>query len=235
MSDKRLLIDQGNTLTKFCFVESHGELSDIAIAHDIHEIPVKGVSAVRIASVRNEQSVLKLYDYLSQDIQDISLIKTQREAFGVACAYEHYQSLGIDRWLAVLGAAAITKHACAIVDFGTANTVDFLHAGKHLGGWISPGIKSMRKGLIESTANVFSDDEYPSELKIGTKTESCVAHGCLANLFGLLLLAEKELTKISANGKIFLVGGVANELDLTDFSRVERREKLVFEGLKRFL
>ena len=42
--------------------------------------------------------------------------------------------MGVDRWLAILGAAKLTDKPFAVIDAGTAVTVDFVADGQHLGG-----------------------------------------------------------------------------------------------------
>ncbi|XOV79507.1 MAG: type III pantothenate kinase [Aestuariibacter sp.] len=237
----RLLVDQGNTSIKYCLADNQGRLSDVQVVTSAQEIPTEGILHVRVASVKSNEDARKLISALSYQVKDCQRLLTSAEAFGVQCAYQNYQSLGVDRWLAVLAAASITGNACAVVDYGTANTVDFLSAQQntgarqHLGGWIAPGVKTMRSALVNRTANVFDDDKFPLELEIGDSTESCVAHGCLANLYGMLHIAQENLRKITANGKIFLTGGHAKGINLSAFPNIEFREKLVFEGLNRFI
>lgn len=231
----KLLIDQGNTAIKYCFVDNHGKLSAVRVVAKPDEIPLENIESVRIASVASEHDVDQLISRISENVSDCKRILTQEEAFGISCAYHHFRNLGVDRWLVVLAAAALTDSPCAIIDFGTANTVDFLVENRHIGGWIAPGYDLMKSSLTNHTANVVADDQFPQKLSPGVTTESCVAQGSLSVLYGTLLIAQAELDKIAANGKIFLTGGQAKALNLSEFSRVEFREKLVFEGLNRFI
>lgn len=230
----RMLIDQGNSTIKYCFGNEQGQLSDVKTVLDVSDIKWQPVDKIRFASVRSLQEVNELETYLLDKARDTQRVLTEATAFGVFCAYQNFQTLGIDRWLAIVAAANLTNEACAIIDFGTANTVDFLFNMQHLGGWISPGLEIMRKGVTRGTANVFVDNKYPTDLAFGLSTEECVAQGCLSNLYGLIYSAQAELDKISANGKIFLTGGNSEGLNLQQFENLEWRKKLVFEGLNRY-
>lgn len=67
------------------------------------------------------------------------------KACGIVNAYTDPQSLGVDRWVALIAARArYPEQDCIVVDAGTAITVDLLDAsGQHRGGVILPGAKTM--------------------------------------------------------------------------------------------
>lgn len=80
---------------------------------------------------------------------------TQAASLGITIAYQVPQRLGVDRWVAMLGARTITRDACCIVDCGTATTVDALtETGRHLGGVILPGARLMRESLYRNTRQI---------------------------------------------------------------------------------
>nr|VFJ47819.1 MAG: type III pantothenate kinase [Candidatus Kentron sp. FW]VFJ62388.1 MAG: type III pantothenate kinase [Candidatus Kentron sp. FW] len=77
------------------------------------------------------------------------------ETWGVTCAYREPDTLGSDRWVALIAAHRKFKGPVCVVDCGTAITVDALAAdGKHLGGLIVPGIGLMRRTLSRSTGQI---------------------------------------------------------------------------------
>ena len=73
---------------------------------------------------------------------------------GVTNAYRVPAHLGVDRWLAMIGARAQwPRQALCIVSIGTAITVDVLDSrGRHRGGWIIPGPRLMVDALLARTA-----------------------------------------------------------------------------------
>ncbi len=82
-------------------------------------------------------------------------VHTEAAGFGVRCAYAVPSRLGVDRWVAMIGARALTRQACCVVDCGTAITIDALSsAGEHLGGVIFPGARLMREALYRDTRQI---------------------------------------------------------------------------------
>lgn len=76
----------------------------------------------------------------------------QGSCLGLRVAYADPGRLGVDRWLALLGAQGLQGGPALIVDAGTAVTYDLLLAGgQHLGGLILPGIEMMRAALLQGT------------------------------------------------------------------------------------
>jgi type III pantothenate kinase len=83
---------------------------------------------------------------------EAELAATRADALGVRVAYADPSRLGVDRWLALVGARARTGGPCLIVDAGTAVTYDLLlPEGRHLGGLILPGAELMRRSLLDGT------------------------------------------------------------------------------------
>lgn len=80
-------------------------------------------------------------------------VQAARAACGVINHYECAETLGADRWAALIGARAITHEPCVVVSGGTALTVDLLAQDGHfLGGAIAPGFHLMRDVLATRTA-----------------------------------------------------------------------------------
>jgi type III pantothenate kinase len=76
-------------------------------------------------------------------------------AGGVRNAYPQPAKLGVDRWLAMIGAHALERGAVCIVSVGTAMTIDGVAAdGRHLGGVIVPGPDLMITSLLKNTSDI---------------------------------------------------------------------------------
>jgi type III pantothenate kinase len=70
-------------------------------------------------------------------------------------AYPQPQQLGVDRWLAIIGAHALERTAVCVVSVGTALTIDGVAAdGRHLGGVIVPGPDLMVSSLLRNTSDI---------------------------------------------------------------------------------
>ncbi len=76
-------------------------------------------------------------------------------AGGVRNAYPQAAKLGVDRWLAIIGAHALERDAVCVVSVGTAMTIDGVAAdGRHLGGVIVPGPDLMVTSLLKNTSDI---------------------------------------------------------------------------------
>src|SRR3546814_4607678 len=92
-----------------------------------------------VASVAPDGLRTELLDVLAQRCRRISLACTQARFGAVWIAYPRPSRLGVDRFLALLGAHARGVGATMVVGVGTALTVDWLDAdGRHRGGRIAP-------------------------------------------------------------------------------------------------
>jgi type III pantothenate kinase len=165
-------------------------------------------------------------------------LATSARAAGVTCAYAEPSRLGADRWAALVGARARTSGPCLVVDAGSAITVDAMQAGgRHLGGWIAPGIGLMRELLLQRTGDLapFSarsrgtdaGREFPAD------TRPAIEEGTRQAAVGLVRIARERLdARAAAPVRIFLTGGDAALLapDLPDAGVLPH---LVLEGLAR--
>jgi type III pantothenate kinase len=82
-------------------------------------------------------------------------IHSTTAAGGITNAYPEPAKLGVDRWLAMIGAYAEHRKALCVVSVGTAATIDGLDAtGRHLGGLIIPGPDLMVGSLLRNTSDI---------------------------------------------------------------------------------
>jgi len=83
-------------------------------------------------------------------------VRTRRSAGGIRNGYSEPWRLGVDRWVALIGARQLfPDSALCVIDVGTALTVDLLdERGRHRGGAIIPGPALMAASLIRQTAGI---------------------------------------------------------------------------------
>jgi type III pantothenate kinase len=125
------------------FVEHSGRLSG------------RKVERVRISSVAGSEWNQGLAEHLQARFGVVAEFARSGEPDIVTCGYADPTSLGVDRWLAVLGAWCRCEGDAVVVDCGTAVTVDFVQRpGRHLGGYIVPGVTLMVDALFRQTADV---------------------------------------------------------------------------------
>ena len=157
----------------------------------------------------------------------------------VVNAYAEPETLGVDRWLAIVGAVARYGKPLLIWDLGTATTLDAVDAdGRHLGGLILPGPRTMLESLRRDTRLKVPEDRNvvaatgAAPAAPGTSTSECISRGVFAAQVGAL---ERFIGRLgdSLGGKPSLVvtGGAAEPLlPLLDFN-YKHDPWLVFRGM----
>lgn len=89
-------------------------------------------------------------------------------------------TVGADRVVNTLAAAATYKRDTIVVDFGTATTFDCITAdGRFLGGVIAPGLRTAADNLTQHAAKLPATELVPPQRAIGRRTEECIRAGVL--------------------------------------------------------
>ena len=135
MSEYRaLLFDVGNTRLKWGALKNdritrsgsidHEKLKDQGFAALTTRLPVN-VDYVLVSNVAGAAFATRLAGVIGIHCDtDVHFARSEKEAFGVRNAYRQPRKLGVDRWVALLGARAETRAAVCVVDAGTAVTID---------------------------------------------------------------------------------------------------------------
>jgi type III pantothenate kinase len=137
---------------------------------------------IAIASVwsagADERFTLAVNRYFEREIHFAS---TSRVLAGVECAYADEKKLGVDRWLAVVAAYQHYQSPVCVVDCGSALTIDMVNsAGRHLGGYILPGLNMSVRALLGQTQSVrFTSESFQAKLEAGVNTSEAVQNGAL--------------------------------------------------------
>jgi type III pantothenate kinase len=234
---KSLLVDIGNTKIKYALSAAQDLEHQVMSITQVQELSaaLTACDKVVLACVGQDKLKKQLQQLCLHHNKPLQVIETQAQAFGVHCAYEHFSTLGVDRWLAVLAASAVSELPVAILDLGTAATCDFVADKQHLGGWICPGFSLMHDALLANTQKVFGQQRFPDQLLIANSTEECVNMGCLAALQGLLLSAERQLQLLGSDYRIIVSGGAKSLLRELGNERIVFETNMVIKGLARFL
>lgn len=164
------------------------------------------------------------------------LIRVQRQYDGLRVGYEDIHGLGVDRWLAMLGAKVRAQGAFVVIDAGTAVTLDLVDAnGCHRGGAIAPGLTAMRSAL-PALAHPTKRHDMPAALGLpATNTVDGIEAGTLFGLADLISGLTLRLMDAVDDPTIFLTGGDAPALLPHIANPVEHRSALVLEGLARVI
>ena len=252
MSTPLLLLDAGNTRLKWAVLDlaqiegsptgaglsesaawlgqgaaSYDELAPL-IAHWQQWGKLSACYGVRVAndlSISNVQQVLKPLDL------EVHWLGVRERAGGVHNGYTPPESLGADRWAALLAVRQRTNESALVISAGTALTVDALDAsGNFLGGLILPGLYSMRHALEHNTAQVGM--QYGKVQTFPTTTADAVESGLISACVGAIATMQAQLEKkTGAAARIFLTGGDGASLRFFLPEGVNMVHGLVLEGV----
>lgn len=159
-------------------------------------------------------------------------VRAEAEGFGVANGYETPGKLGVDRWVALVGARRACAGPVCVADCGTAVTFDALDgAGRHLGGLIAPGLALMRGSLARGTRGlVLAGGEAQDGL--ARDTAAAIAAGTRQAAAGLVEHAFRAAAReLGVAPSLLLTGGDAPDVAAALAVPCEVRPNLVLEGL----
>jgi type III pantothenate kinase len=248
---KALLLDAGNTRLKW------GLYGDGAIGRTgrvpLAKIREQGKTALTGKLPRDVDTVIAcnvagkaFAEKLSAIIRshtghEVRFVRSQAMACGVSNAYRQPGRLGVDRWVAMIGARAQCTSTCLIVDAGTAVTIDALSAdGRHLGGQILPGLMVMADALGKNTSDLPKSRRSVSVVAglpdpFARSTAAAIAQGAIGAVAGAIERAVRALEQQGLSPAILLTGGDAALIQQSLATTVELRPNLVLEGLARLL
>lgn len=221
----KLLLDQGNSRTKWALLGADGyfvargvldrEVSiDDALRRFVEAEGGHMVDAVAISSVASLDNRQKLCSAITQTMGVVPVVLESRESCaGLRNGYAEPFRLGVDRWLAMLGARSHGAGSWLVVDAGTAVTVDAVAAGGvHLGGYIVPGYQMQIAMLGAGTAGVGSVVPAGGS-GWGNDTSGAVTRGVVLELAGFV---ERAFVELVGRGddtcRVIVTGGDADLL-----------------------
>lgn len=234
--NRRILLDAGNSSLKWAVLEDgqwlsqgrseYTELSAISASLT----PGTACYIASVAAAAHEHALRALMQ--SAGVSAKWLKATAR--FGdLTNGYLDPEQLGVDRWMALIGARARTAAAVLVVSAGTAMTIDALSAeGQFIGGVILPGMSLMRRALAQGTARV---EPAPGARHAFPRcTADAVESGVIAALCGAVDRQFGALEAMAgAPPRFLLTGGDAEALLPHLALPVEHVPLLVLEGLER--
>lgn len=251
MTTKTLLLDAGNTRLKWGIcIDGHITRTGIftkdpqtkaGLATLAAKLPRK-VDAILASNVAGASFGTKLASVIGLHCdRDVKFARSEREAFGIRNAYRQPRRLGVDRWVAMIGARAETKTALCVVDAGSAITIDAVDRhGQHLGGQIIPGLHLMHRSLESDTSGISglrvrTGDPGAGMALFASGTERAVQAGALNAICGAIERAVGIMRKDGLRPKIILTGGGATPILRQLGDKVLHRPHLVLQGLATML
>jgi type III pantothenate kinase len=250
-----MVIDIGNTRTKWAEVTSDGVLAEFGMAVNttIAQSSLKNRLAqaekVVVANVAGETIAEQLMALVPSHIH-VQFVQASAEACQVINCYQQSETLGVDRWAAMIAAWNKYKQPVVVVNAGTAITIDCISInaklksaqlksaktkkGFYLGGTIMPGLYLMHDALVNHTAKLSSASAGTIK-PFPVNTSDAIQTGCMNAAIGAMLLASKQLEKHCAFLPRFVITGgdavkIANALKI-HLKRIVIEDNLVLQGL----
>ncbi|MDP2228570.1 MAG: type III pantothenate kinase [Moraxellaceae bacterium] len=232
--------DVGNTRLKIWACDGDSLIAEAAIAHD--GIPAAALASVGDAFARRPDAIcgasviggdeaLALAAQARWGLAPL-LCRARQTQMGVVNAYgDAYALLGIDRWLGLLAVHGYgDDRPICIVDCGTAMTVDILLPdGRHVGGYILPGLDMMASALLAGTVGVRFTDPQIDSLQPGLGTGQAVQHGVLLSAVALIDRLQEQW-----GAGLVLTGGDAPRVLSHIMGPCRYEPTLLLQGMKRY-
>ncbi|MEH6611495.1 MAG: type III pantothenate kinase [Halioglobus sp.] len=162
--------------------------------------------------------------------------RSQKQTGDLVNSYADPGRMGVDRWLAMLGARKRSQQRVCVVDAGSALTIDFIAAsGQHEGGYILPGPALMERALLLDTDRVRFEEDVDYALTPGCSTAEAVRHGIALAQVGAVRVAVEEAQNAPGFGEapvVYFCGGGAQALAALFGGNSIHAPDLVFEGLQ---
>ena len=235
------LFDLGNTRLKCAPLLPDGRIGEaIALPHREEDVaaamaqhlPAR-IDVAYLASVAQPTLRVAVLDALAARCGRISIARTQSRFDEVRIAYADPRKLGVDRFLALLGARFRVRGPALVCGVGTALTIDLIDAdGQHLGGRIAPSPTLMREALharapqLPESGGAYED--------FARDTEDALASGCEGAGVALIEHSLAAATaRLGETPAVLLHGGGSDALSC-HLRNATEVATLVLEGLARW-
>jgi type III pantothenate kinase len=214
---QNLVIDIGNSFSKLAIINNRDIRSVMHTEHlspqflenflDDNDIENSIVSSVS-TDVSEYETILKnRTNYIRFTGTSSSQIKNQ---------YKTPETLGLDRYAAVIGAQSMyPQQNCLVIDAGSCITYDFVDRDKnYYGGSITPGINMRFKAMNQFTGRLpLVNTDFKDDANFGTDTQSSILSGVQKGVFYEALGFIGYFHQQWADLKVILCGGDVNFFD----------------------
>ncbi|MGB5627858.1 MAG: type III pantothenate kinase [Woeseiaceae bacterium] len=248
---KALLMDVGNSRIKWGVLEdgqirrtghiSRERIRDKGLQVITTKIP-RRVDEVFVSNVAGTSFATRLSGVVGMHCEcDVRFARTARSGWGVTNGYTQPRRMGVDRWVAMIGAFAELKSACVVVDVGTAMTIDALDdGGQHLGGQIVAGVATMANALATAASDIPEVKPAPGRgqadlAMFAHNTAAAVREGAQNAVAGAVDRAIQTLRSNAYKPVVVLTGGDASRILNALCETPLHRPHLVLQGLAHML
>jgi len=248
---KALLLDIGNSRIKWGVLDegdihrtghiSQDRIRDKGLQVLTTKLP-RRVDEVFVSNVAGTSFATRLSGVVGMHCEcDVHFARVEKAAWGLRNSYTQPRRMGVDRWVAMVGAWAEFHRSCLVVDVGTAVTLDAIDGkGAHLGGQIIPGVGTMADALTAATSDIPTVRPLPArkgaDMKMFARTTAAaVREGALNAVAGAVDRAVRTLRSKGYKPIIVLTGGDASRILGTLSTSPKHRPHLVLQGLAHML
>jgi type III pantothenate kinase len=215
-----LAIDCGNTRTKWAVFNAIGEILSRGVCQNADLVKIDfspsilSYEHVVISNVAGEQCATVLNKIFSVLQLNIHWIKSTSQICNVVNHYSNPETLGTDRWAALIAAWHMNKASCVVVNAGTAVTIDALTANNNhaefIGGLILPGLNLMQQSLGHATAQLpiptLSTNIQHQDI-FAKNTSAAINTGALKAITGAIVLMAHALDNRCKQAPIIIISG----------------------------
>ena len=225
MSQSSLFVDLGNSAVKW---RSHDS-----------EVFTEGVNLFSSKLLPEAESVwlsAVAHPNIVQDIKaqftNVKLVEPLKQYGRLTLSYDDPSKLGVDRFLAMLGALErFPDIPLLVIDAGSAVTFDVLDSkGLHQGGLIMPGIKALRESFIKFSTN----DVSLKTVELKNSTQEAWKSGTHAMLVSAINSQIQNFELEYPGGVVTICGGIVNEILEELPVSVKPFDNLVLDGLESY-
>ncbi|UNK56370.1 type III pantothenate kinase [Pseudoxanthomonas daejeonensis] len=205
----------------------HG--ADALVAGDASHGPLPRGRRAWLASVAAPALTTQVLALLRERFEQVHVAHTLAECAGVRVAYAQPARLGVDRFLALLGAHAGGGDVL-VAGVGTALTIDLLDVdGRHHGGRIAASPTVMRQALHQRAVQLPAAGGHYREF--ADDTDDALASGCDGAAVALVERSLQQAAGLLGRIPALLLHGGGAEPLLPLLPQATLRPALVLEGL----
>lgn len=243
-----LFVDIGNTRIKWSYgdmdrqtldssqVFQHRGATDITAQLNQYWLILQPPTHVWVSGVAGSMIENQISEWVSLnwDVEAL-FIKVIQQLSRITSQYS-LTTIGVDRWMALLGLESRYQLPAIVVDCGTAMTADILVEGPmHLGGLIMPGLTLMRESLNQgaNALPVITDCKFYG---VGCNTEQAISSGLLNAAAGMVerLVAQVKQLDYPAP-QLVVTGGDAEMIAPVLGGEVSIEPDLVLYGIQQYV
>ena len=190
-----LTIDIGNSRVKWALLErgimrEHGSFSYKidSLKKDLIKADLpRSTEVVEVSCVAGPEFKKHFISLMNKNaFTNLRFAETKANQRGVVNSYEVPENTGVDRWLAMIEAFRLSDAAegevVCVIDCGTAITLDVINnRGRHLGGLIMPGYRTMINSLVSGTGNIKFSEKNHNDIDgagMASSTQGSISKGC---------------------------------------------------------